>query len=42
VWAARAGLTYIAAVPIKVSDKVIGVLTVGFGDTAADEADYIM
>ncbi|GIL83127.1 hypothetical protein Vretimale_11467 [Volvox reticuliferus] len=40
--ASAAGLTYIAAVPIKVSDKVIGVLTVGFGDAAADEADYIM
>ncbi len=37
-----AGLTYLAAVPIKVSDKVIGMLTVGFGDQAADEADYIM
>ncbi|PNH02530.1 hypothetical protein TSOC_011484 [Tetrabaena socialis] len=40
--ASAAGLTYVAAVPIKVSDKVIGMLTVGFGDTAADEADYIM
>ena len=38
-----AGLTLMSAVPIKVVDKVVGTLTVGFGgDTADDEMDYVM
>lgn len=38
----HAGLQFLSAVPIKVSDKMIGLLTLGFKDKAEEHADHAM
>lgn len=39
---ASAGLQHLSAVPIRVSDKVVGVLTIGFEDPTGEHADTVM
>lgn len=37
-----AGLQHLSAVPIRVGDKVVGVLCVGFEDPTGEHADTVM